>query len=110
MRNLYSDIEVYYHMYKAQVPDGYIIGLVRDPYNENNHVAHLYKGTVDDPGDPMCKRGWNREKYGYSIWRNVVGHKGICKICLRRANKNLNPISFPDEWLEDKDHEDDYED
>lgn len=77
------------------IPDGYIYGLVRDPIETNFHVAHLYKGTFSDPGDPMCKRGWNRGINGYSIWRNVLGNIGICKICLRRAKEGRRPISFP---------------
>jgi len=88
-----------YWLYKDLIPNGYISGLVRDPYAERNDVAHLYKGTFNDPGDPMCKRGWNRKEYGYSIWRNVIGRRGLCKICLRRANENRNPIPFPYELL-----------
>lgn len=88
-------MDFYTWAYKGQIPEGYISGLVRDPIEQNNHVAHLYKGNFSDPGDPMCKRGWNRGKYGYSIWRNVVGRKGICKICLRRALEGKEPISFP---------------
>lgn len=87
-------MEYYYWMYKDQIPEGYISGLVRDPYDENNHVAHLYKGTIENPGDPMCRRGWNRP-YGYSIWRNVIGYKGLCKVCLRRAKENRDPIPYP---------------
>lgn len=42
----------------------------------------------------MCKRGYNREE-GYSIWRNNVGDRGICKICLRRAQEGRDPIPWP---------------
>ena len=82
-------------MYRDLIPEGYIAGLVRDPYNDNIHVAHLYKGIFGDPGDPMCKRGWNRGGWGYSIWRNVIGEGGLCKICIRRAEKNLDPVPYP---------------
>lgn len=66
------------------VPMGYILGLGRDvPYPK---LAHLYKGTYDDPGLPMCKRGWNRDGgTSYSIWRGNVGEHGVCRICWRRA-------------------------
>ena len=95
-------MDYYYWAYKDLIPDGYISGLVRDPYETNKHVAHLYKGTVENPGDPMCKRGWNRGKFGYSIWRNNIGQGGLCKICLRRANEGREPIPFPyEENIED---------
>ena len=62
----------------------YIIGQDR---NDGTLVAHLYKGTMNDPGDPMCVRGWNRSSgKGYSIFRNICTG-GICMICLRRAVK-----------------------
>ena len=67
-----------------EVPEGYITGLVRDPGADKTKVAHLYKGDFSDPGLPMCRRGWNRGDE-YSIWRNNVGEKGVCRICLRRA-------------------------
>jgi hypothetical protein len=65
-------------------------GLGRDvPYPK---LAHLYE-LGDDPMDfrlPMCQYGWNRD-YGqsYSIWRGHAGDSGICKICIKRANKGL---------------------
>jgi len=62
---------------------GYIEGLDR---NDQHLVAHLYKGTMSNPGLPMCGRGWNRsDGSGYSIFRGNVGKAGICKICIRRA-------------------------
>jgi len=69
------------------IPSGYITGQDR---NDDKLVAHIYKGTVDEPGLPMCVRGWNRsDGERYSIFRNIVGDSGICKVCLRRAIKNL---------------------
>ena len=75
----------------AGVPDGYITGLGRDyPHPK---LAHLYKGTFEDPGNPMCRRGWNRDGgESYSIWRGNAGQNGICKICLRRAQKGLDGV------------------
>ena len=74
------------------IPDGYITGLGRDyPHPK---IAHLYKGTITDPGLPMCLRGWNRgNRTAYSIWRNNFGVNGVCSICLRRARKGLNGVS-----------------
>jgi hypothetical protein len=67
----------------------YVIGQDR---NEDKVVAHLYRGTFSDPGEPMCARGWNRGNgSGYSIFRGVCTG-GVCMICLRRASKKLNPI------------------
>jgi len=71
------------------LPAGYISGLDRKyPYVR---VAHLYKGTFDDPGLPMCRYGWNRGGE-YSIWRGHAGRQGICKICLHRARRGLNGV------------------
>lgn len=82
-----------YSLYQEEIPDGYITGIVRDGYNYDTVVAHLYKGDFSDPGYPMCKRGWNRDNgTSYSIWRNNVGAKGICKICLKRAIEGKSPV------------------
>lgn len=70
------------------VPDGYIAGLGRDV--PHPPISHLYEGPFSDPGRPMCRHGWNRDKgTAYSIWRGNVGEQGICKVCLRRARKGL---------------------
>lgn len=73
------------------VPDGYIAGLGRDyPHPK---IAHLYEGTFENPGDPMCARGWNRDEgQSYSIWRNNIGERGVCQVCLRRAQKGLKGV------------------
>jgi hypothetical protein len=66
------------------IPEGYITG--RDRTDDGDRkVTHLYHGDFGDPGLPMCKRGWNGDLGGYSIWRNNIGPKGVCKVCLRRA-------------------------
>lgn len=67
----------------------YITGLDR---NDQHLVAHLYMGTFDKTGDPMCARGWNRsDGEGYSIFRNCGDR--ICKICMRRAEEKRDPIA-----------------
>lgn len=72
------------------IPEGYISGLDR---NDDTLVAHLYKGTVDDVGLPMCVRGWNRsDGESFSIFRNNEGEAGICKVCFRRARKGLDGV------------------
>lgn len=74
------------------IPNGYITGQSRD-HDDDHKVTHLYKGTFDEPGLPMCKRGWNRDNgTAYSIWRNNISPGGICKICLKRAIENKEPI------------------
>lgn len=74
--------------------NGYIVGMDRIPEPEcQRKVTHLYKGTFDDPGLPMCKKGWNRGD-GYSIWRGNISEKGICKVCLKRANEGLDGIEI----------------
>jgi hypothetical protein len=75
------------HNLKNGIPDGYIMGLGRDVPHPK--LAHLYKGTFDRPGKPMCVRGWNRSRDPlcgeYSIWRGNAGENGVCKICMSRA-------------------------
>lgn len=61
----------------------YVVGQDR---NTDDVVAHLYKGTFNAPSLPMCVRGWNRsDGERYSIFRGIVGNRGICKVCFRRA-------------------------
>lgn len=73
------------------IPAGYIVGLSR--IRPDTTVAHLYKGTFADPGLPMCARGWNRDGgESYSIFRNNVGKRGVCRTCMRRAKAGLPPI------------------
>lgn len=73
------------------IPDGYITGLGRDyPHPK---ICHLYKGDYSDPGKPMCLNGWNRDNHeSYSIWRNNMGERGVCAVCLRRARKGLDGV------------------
>lgn len=73
------------------VPRGYITGLGRD--NPHPRIAHLYEGPFHEPGNPMCRHGWNRDDgQSYSIWRNNVGRAGICKTCLKRARAGLRGV------------------
>lgn len=74
------------------IPSGYVSGLRRCP---DAKIAHLYKGTFQDPGYPMCLRGWtNPDRSGYSIFRNL--HLSdmllICDVCLRRAREGKEPV------------------
>ena len=73
------------------IPDGYILGLGRDVPHPK--IAHVYEGTFSDPGNPMCRRGYNRDDgTRYSIWRNNDGEYGVCLICIRRAKKGLKGV------------------
>ena len=74
------------------IPDGYILGLGRDVPHPK--VAHLYKGDHAEPGQAMCRRGYNRG-YGYSIWRGNFGSHGVCAVCLRRAREGREPAPWP---------------
>lgn len=84
----------------ADLPDGYITGISRRRVRRGSDgdvvytVAHLYKGTFDDVGQPMCAHGYE-EAGDISIWRNNVGPKGVCKVCLRRARAGLAPSPWP---------------
>jgi hypothetical protein len=66
----------------------YVTGLDR---NDQHLIAHLYQGTFNSTGNPMCARGWNRsDGISYSIFRNC-GDK-VCKVCMRRAQENRDSI------------------
>lgn len=72
--------------------EGYIAGCSRD-HDDDHKVTHLYKGDFNNPGLPMCARGWNRAGgSGYSIWRGVISSGGLCKVCVRRAMKGLGGV------------------
>lgn len=81
----------------------YVTGMFRGD-NGDNMATHLYRGAFDEPGFPMCSRGWQRRwydesgsliDYGYSIFRNNPSKKGICKVCQRRAELGLDPVAGP---------------
>lgn len=70
----------------------YVIGMSRKG-NGDKVVSHLYKGDFEDPGLPMCRMGWN-DGDSYSIFRNNTSAKGICKVCMKRAEAGLEGISI----------------
>lgn len=81
----------------------YISGVFRGTGGEKM-VAHLYDGTFEAPGNPMCSRGWQRKYFDkngklinweYSIFRNNQSKAGLCKICEKRAAEGLPGISKP---------------
>jgi hypothetical protein len=73
------------------IPFGYIPAM--DRVDGENKTTHLYKGTFGDIGNPMCKHGWNRDDgTSYSVLRNNISNKGICKTCLKRAKQGLNGV------------------
>jgi hypothetical protein len=87
-------------VFTSDIPEGYITGLSRRRVTIGGDgeiqytVAHLYKGSFNSVGQPMCKRGY--EAAGdISIWRGRVGPKDICKTCLRRARAGLSPSPWP---------------
>lgn len=67
----------------------YITGVDRSS-NWMYKATHLYDGDFQDPGKPLCKDGYNRNGWGYSIFRNNISKKGICKVCKERADKWLD--------------------
>jgi hypothetical protein len=75
----------------VEIPDGYIPGQDRvRGHQPDERMTHLYHGDFNDPGLPMCPKGWNGyEGREYSIWRNRIGPKGVCRTCLNRARKGL---------------------
>lgn len=84
----------------SDIPEGYMPGLSRRRVRADGKggvvytVAHLYKGAFPEVGQPMCKNGY--EAAGdISIWRNNIGPKGICKVCLRRAREGRDPAPWP---------------
>lgn len=65
---------------------GVIMGLARNKEHFESLHCHLYYGTFNEPGEPLCPYGYNDGKDGYSIFRGNVG-RGICKLCLKKAHK-----------------------
>lgn len=59
--------------------------------NEDKLVAHIYDGDFNDPGKPLCARGWNRGGTGYSIFRNYNSGE-VCRVCLHRQAKGLKGV------------------
>lgn len=76
--------------------------IVGQDRNEPDAVAHIYDGHFDDPGQPLCARGWNRnDGFGYSIFRGV-STGGICKVCERRhaeGKMGVPPRERKTKWL-----------
>lgn len=81
----------------------YITGVFRGDGGQKMKT-HLYDGTFEKPGLPMCSGGWQRKYFNkkgklvdweYSIFRNNVSKPGICKTCQRRAEKDLSGIKTP---------------
>lgn len=72
------------------IPAGFVVGA--DRASPSHRVSHLYQGTFEQPGLPMCRHGYNRDNgETYSIWRgNVVN--GLCKTCVKRAKKKLEGV------------------
>lgn len=67
-------------------------GLGRDyPHPKRSHLYEIGDNVMDFKY-PMCSYGWNRDNgTSYSIWRNQIGDKGVCRLCIKRANKCLEP-------------------
>jgi hypothetical protein len=86
----------------SDIPEGYIAGLSRRRVRRDHNgdvqytVSHLYKGTFDEIGQPMCKSGYEAEG-DISIWRGNIGPKGLCSVCLRRARAGLAPAPWPED-------------
>ena len=65
---------------------GVIMGLARNKEHFESLKCHLYYGSFNDPGEPLCPYGYNDGTGGYSIFRGQAGC-GICRLCLKRAHK-----------------------
>lgn len=58
----------------------------------NGGKAHLYRGTFEAPGEPMCPAGWNRSGgTDYSIIRGEAP-AGICGDCWQNAKDRKSTI------------------
>lgn len=80
---LYRDLTRHYSV-------GYVLGVDRSTWKDSEKlISHIYKGKYDELEEGMCKRASDKNGY-FSIFRNNEG-RGICKICLRRTLKELNP-------------------
>lgn len=67
---------------------GYVTGVDRSDYPASlNKVTHVYKGSYGELEKSMCKNGM--KDGGFSIFRNNISYKGICKTCLKNTYKEL---------------------
>lgn len=84
-----NELKLHNDLFRCEAK-GFVLGLNRIPDPKCNKLSsHIYRGTFTDPKEPMCPRGYNRGKEGYSIWRNNIG-KGICRTCLKNAAKEYS--------------------
>jgi len=87
---------------------GFITGVDRSELGDFRKT-HLYRAEKDKDGnylimspiEPLCQWGWNRfdglytwdrKKHkgnGYSIFRNNISKRGICKICERKVLEEI---------------------
>lgn len=65
-------------------------GFAIDRIGGEKKVAHIYKLDENNEfQEPLCPKGWNRGKYGYSILRFNSSPKGLCKDCLKKMKEEL---------------------
>lgn len=67
---------------------GFITGMDRSVDYTEGLVAHIYRGTFDEPTEGLCAYSMDKDGY-FSIFRNNVGRKGVCRICLKKLMKEL---------------------
>lgn len=66
---------------------GIITGRDRVKTNQpDERLTHLYSAEAGDlmsPVEPYCPDGWNNRNHdGFSVLRNLVGPRGICRRCI----------------------------
>lgn len=69
--------------------DGYITGMDRSVDWTESLVAHIYRGEFDAPTEGLCAYSMDEDGY-FSIFRNNIGRKGVCRICLKKLMKEIN--------------------
>ena len=91
---------------------GYIEGLARVSFKDCGPVSdstcsHLYRGTFQEVGAPLCPKGWRMGVVGdVSIFRGNTGGGGLCLRCIKAADKlGPNPAIPYDGLLFDDDHD-----
>ena len=72
----------------------YIPGICRNQQNLSR--SHTYAYTKVGNLWPMCDYGWNRsDGDAFSIFRGHTSKRGHCRICTRRTEQKLPPITHP---------------
>lgn len=80
-------------MWQSDIVPGpeYVLGMDRS--TQGKYMRSHYYLLKNGEYEPMCRFAWNRDDgESFSIWRGHMGNRGLCKICLKRAQQGLGGV------------------